>query len=93
MISFQKTQPAEYACLIDVEYARVSGIVHWALPRFNRRAVDLNEREEIIYVNQTQRVENYLCKQPVGEIDEDAAWKQSRRKKLQAAEKLLTLGL
>ena len=48
MISFQKTQPVEYACLIDVEYDRVSGFVHWALPRFNRRAVDRNEREEIV---------------------------------------------
>ena len=48
MISFLKTQPVEYACLIDVELAHASCIAHWALPRFNRRAVDRNEREEIV---------------------------------------------
>ena len=50
MISFLKTQPVEYACLIDVELAHASCIAHWALPRFNRRAVYRNEREEIFYM-------------------------------------------
>ena len=49
--------------------------------------------KRLLYANQPQNAENDLCKQPVGKNDEDAAWKQSRRKKLQAAVKLLTLGL
>ena len=75
MISFLKTQPVEYACLIDLEFAHVSRVEHWLslAPASTEELLIGTSEKRLLYANQS--AENDLCKQPVGEIDEDAAWK------------------
>ena len=59
IISFLKTQPVEYACLIDAEFVRVSHFEPCP-GRFNRRAVDRNEREEIIICKSTSKLKKMI---------------------------------